>query len=123
MIATFAITIYWMGKVNSEVSKANCVLSKIPSDLLDGISGTEFEFMGISNFLDVMNDFLEESGKILTANLSNNFDVIISAKISEDVKPYEDSLKNFKTNFQGWTKSKFVITQRNKSRRRRSPKQ
>lgn len=101
-IATLAITIYWMGKLNSEVSRANCVLSKIPSDLLDGTTDSAFEFLGVSNYLDVMNDFQEESGKILSDNLSDNFDVVIAAKVSEEVKPYEEALRNFKSNFQGW---------------------
>ena len=35
------------------------------------------------------------------AVLENNFDVLIAAKIADEVKPYEDSLKNFKTNLDG----------------------
>ena len=101
MAVTFSFTIYWMGKLNSELSKANCVLSKIPSDLLDGISGSEFEFLGMTNYLDLLNNFLDESQNIISNNLSDNFDVIIAAKISDEVKPYTEALKGFKTNFQG----------------------
>lgn len=101
MVATFAITIFWMGKLNTEVSRANCVLSKIPSDLLDGLSEPEFEFLGMTNYLDVLNNFLNESGKIISDDLSDNFDVVIEAKIFEEVKPYEEALKNFQTKFQG----------------------
>ena len=101
MIGTFSITIYWMGQLNGEVSQANCVLSKIPSDLLDGVSGNTFEFIGMTNYLDLMNNFLDESSKILSDNLSANFDNLLAAKIADEIKPYEDSLKNFKTNFDG----------------------
>ena len=101
MIGTFSVTIYWMGQLNGEVNQANCVLSKIPSDLLDGVSGNTFEFIGMTNYLDLMNNFLEESSKILSDNLSANFDNLLTAKIADEIKPYEDSLKNFKTNFDG----------------------
>ena len=101
MIVSFSFTIFWMGKLNGQVSQANCILSKIPSDLLDGVADSGFEFLGMTNYLAVMNFFLEESGTIVSNNLSDNFDEIISAKLTEDIKPYEDSLKNFKTNFDG----------------------
>lgn len=104
MIVTFSFAIFWMGKVNSEVKQANCVLSKIPSDFLDGVTGNEFEFMGLTNYLNVMNDFIQESGTILTNNLSEKFDNVLGVKINEQIKPYEDSLKNFKTNNQGENK-------------------
>jgi hypothetical protein len=101
LIATFSLSIYWMGRLNGEVGQANCVLSKIPSDLLDGVSGNSFEFIGMINYLNLMNNFLEESSKILSDNLSDNFDVLIAAKIADEIKPYEDSLRNFKTNLDG----------------------
>lgn len=73
----------------------------IPSDLLDGVSGSQFEFMGMTNYLDLMNDFNEESGKILTDNLSDPFDEIIEKKPGEFIKEYELSLSSFKANNDG----------------------
>jgi hypothetical protein len=90
-----------MGKLNGEIQQANCVLSMIPSDLLDGVSGSKFEFMGMTNYLDLMNDFNEESGLIVSDNLSTHFDAIIEKKPAEFVKEYEASLSSFKANNDG----------------------
>ena len=55
----------------------------------------------MTNYLAVMNFFLEESSTIVSNNLSDNFDEVITAKLSEEIKPYEQSLKDFKTFFDG----------------------
>jgi len=101
LVTTFSFTIYWMGQLNADVKQANCVLSMIPSDLLDGISGSEFEFMGMTNYLDLMNNFNDEAGKILTDDLSSNFDRIINKKPGEFIKEYDTSLLNFKNSNEG----------------------
>jgi hypothetical protein len=63
--------------------------------VLDGVSDSEIEFLGFANIINSMNDFQAEQSNIKSDGMASQFDLIVSAKLTEETKPFEESLKSF----------------------------
>ena len=100
-MVSIILAISYANKLTDHSDKANCAFSSIPSDLLSGISNNDFEFLGFSNILTVLNNFYAEKDQIKADGMSANFDALISAKINSFAKLFKENLALFKNSNKG----------------------
>lgn len=90
----FIVLLFVSIKLTGTVDKTNCSISTIPTELLEGVNNSKHQYLGLSNTINNLSDFNDESGKI-KESLGINFDNINSELLRESSEKVIKSVTSY----------------------------
>ncbi len=95
-IAIFAALIVFIAKLDQSYNEVNCVIAKLPNDLLNGVQG-EIQFIGLFGLQNMIKNLQGEINNL--SSLSSSFDNIISSNLNESANSAIQSIDSFYSSF------------------------
>ena len=92
-IALFIALFVYIGKLNSNINKTSCGISRVPHDLLQGVQNGDINFIGFNNLISLLTNFKSDISNLNT--LSGDFDTIINTNLPQTTQSAYDSLTTF----------------------------
>lgn len=97
----FVTAIVYLGMIQKDYKNINCILYKVPADIMQGISGTDREYIGLRPLQDLLTAFTVEVN--LMDSLKPQFDYIVNLNLKGNANSPIRALTEFYNNYDTYT--------------------